>query len=215
MSVLQLSSMKTLRMRSSSMPHVGTLMGPNKRTLFWRCKKDASEREYIWYPYTRGSENPSEKSIKKLVWAPLLSELLYDIRTFGSFVHFFWRCKKRPLLSENTYDILTRAGPKTLPKKVYFFWNGVPEGSHSRPPGRSKSMAFERIFAGRKAPSDVWPGPPRCLVVTQEVSDVNRSLCKILMVIVEYHHSLISFSPQLYHIYASPLMTSLTSSNPY
>ena len=52
-------------------------------------------------------------------------------------------------------------------------------------------MAFERIFAGRKAPSDVWPGPPRCslcLVVTQEVSDVHRSLCKILMVVVEYHH---------------------------
>ena len=52
-------------------------------------------------------------------------------------------------------------------------------------------MAFERIFAGRKAPSDVWPGPPRCslcLVVTQEVSDVHRGLCKILMVVVEYHH---------------------------
>ena len=133
MSVLQLSSMKTLRMRSSSMPHVGTLMGPNKRTLFWRCKKDASEREYIWYPYTRGSENPSEKSIKKLVWAPLLSELLYDIRTFGSFVHFFWRCKKRPLLSENTYDILTRAGPKTLPKKCIFFGTGSRRGAT---PGR-------------------------------------------------------------------------------
>ena len=52
-------------------------------------------------------------------------------------------------------------------------------------------MAFERIFAGRKAPSDVWPGLPRCslcLVVTQEVSDVHRSLYKILMVVVEYHH---------------------------
>ena len=52
-------------------------------------------------------------------------------------------------------------------------------------------MAFERISAGRKAPPDVWPGPPRCslcLVVTQEVSDVHRSLCKILMVVVEYHH---------------------------
>ena len=77
-------------------------------------------------------------------------------------------------------------------QKVVNFWNGVPEGSHSRPPGRSKSMAFERIFAGRKAPSDVvWPGPPRCslcLVVTQEVSDVHKSLCKILMVVVEYHH---------------------------
>ena len=52
-------------------------------------------------------------------------------------------------------------------------------------------MAFEMIFAGRKAPPDVWPGPPRCslcLVVTQEVSDVHGSLCKILMVVVEYHH---------------------------
>ena len=75
-------------------------------------------------------------------------------------------------------------------QKIYSFWNGVPEGSHSRPPGRSKSTAFERIFVGRKAPSDLWPGPPRCLVATQEVSDVHRSLCKILMVVVEYHHHL-------------------------
>ena len=116
--VLKQTSMKTLRMWSSSMPHVGPFMDANNRTLFRRCKQNASEREYKWYPYTRGSENPSEKSVKKLVWAPLLSELLYDIRTLGSFVHIFWRCKKRPLLSENTYDILTRAGPKTLPKKV-------------------------------------------------------------------------------------------------
>ena len=42
--VLQLSSMKTLRMWSSSMPHVGPLMGANKRTLFWRCKRIASEQ---------------------------------------------------------------------------------------------------------------------------------------------------------------------------
>ena len=119
MSVLQLSSMKTLRMRSSSMPHVGTLMGPNKRTLFWRCKKDASEREYIWYPYTRGSENPSEKSIKKLVWAPLLSELLYDIRTFGSFVHFFWRCKKKATPErEHIWYPYTRGSEKPSKKSV-------------------------------------------------------------------------------------------------
>ena len=31
--------------------------------------------------------------------------------------HFF-DVAKGSLLSENTYDILTRAGPKTLPKKV-------------------------------------------------------------------------------------------------
>ena len=104
--VLQLSSMKTLRMWFSSMPHVGPLMGANKRTLFWRCKRIASEREYIWYPYTRGSENPSKKNV--------------------------------------------------------FFWNGVSEGSHSRPPGRSKSIVFKRIVHGRKPPSDAWPGPPMC-----------------------------------------------------
>ena len=72
--VLQLSSMKTLHMWSSSMPHVGPLIGANMRTLFWRCKRIASEREYIWYPYTRGSENPSKKSAKKLVRGPLLSK---------------------------------------------------------------------------------------------------------------------------------------------
>ena len=71
--------------------------------LGWRCKKKATpEREYIWYPYTRGSENPSKKSVKKLVRASLLSELLYDIRKLGSFVHFVDVAKKRPLLSENT-----------------------------------------------------------------------------------------------------------------
>ena len=44
-SVLQFSSMKTLRMRSSSMQHVGSFMGPNMRTLFRRCNKPASERK--------------------------------------------------------------------------------------------------------------------------------------------------------------------------
>ena len=198
--VLQLSSMKTLRMWSSSMPHVGPLLGPNKRTLFWRCKKDASEREYIWYPYTRGSENPSEKSIKKLVWAPLLSELLYDIRTFGSFVHFFWRCKKRPLLSENTYDILTRAGPKTLPKKEYFFWNGVPEGSHSRPPGCSKSMAFERILPEGRLHRTCGRdrlGAHFAWSLRKKSQMSSEVLCKILMVAVEYHHHHHHHSPCL------------------
>ena len=52
--------------------------------------------------------------------------------------------------------------PKTHPKKWHLLWNGVPEGIHSRPPGRSKPMAFERIPVGRKSPSDAWPGPPRC-----------------------------------------------------
>ena len=65
-----------------------------------------------------GPKTVPKKVSKKLVWAPLLSELLYDIRTLGSFVHIFWRCKKMPLLTENTYDILTRAGPETLPKKL-------------------------------------------------------------------------------------------------
>ena len=91
---------------------------PNKRTLFWRCKKDASERECIWYPYTRGSENLSKKSVKKLVRASLLSELLYNTRTLGSFVRNLWTLQKKQLLSENAYDILTHAGPKNLPKQV-------------------------------------------------------------------------------------------------
>ena len=67
---------------------------PNKRTLFWRCQKDASERECIWYPYMRGSENPSKKSVKKLVRASLLSALLSDIRTFGFLYALCGRCKK-------------------------------------------------------------------------------------------------------------------------
>ena len=147
---------------------------PNKRTLFWRCQKDASERECIWYPYMRGSENPSKKSVKKLVRASLLSALLSDIRTLGFLYALCGRCKKRPLLSENASDILTHAGPKNLSKQVKKFRNGVPEGSHSCPPGRSKSMVFDRISPGRKTPSDAWPGPPRC------------SLC-LLLVHINHH----------------------------
>ena len=76
---------------------------------------------------------------------------------------FFLTLQKKTLLSTEVLDICTRAGPKTLPKKVQKNSNGVAEGSHSRPPGRSKSMVFERILAGRKVPSDVSLGPPRCL----------------------------------------------------
>ena len=101
---------------------------PNKRTLFWRCKKDASERECIWYPYMRGSENPSKKSVKKLVRASLLSALLSDIRTLGFLYALCGRCKKRPLLSENAYDILTHAGPKNLPKQVKNLGTGSRRG---------------------------------------------------------------------------------------
>ena len=57
--------MKTLRMRSSSMQHVGSFMGPNMRTLFRRCNKPASERKGQWNPYTRGSENLPKKVWKK------------------------------------------------------------------------------------------------------------------------------------------------------
>ena len=71
--------------------------------------------------------------------------------------------KSRSSLSDFTYLVLKQAGPKNLPKNMHVFWNGVPEGSHSRPPGRTKPMAFERILPGRKSPLDVWPGPPRCL----------------------------------------------------
>ena len=73
----------------------------------------------------------------------------------------FLTLQKKKLLSKGTFDICTRAGPKTLPKKVQKNSNGVPEGNHSRPPGRSKSMVFDMISSGVKAPSDAWLGPPR------------------------------------------------------
>ena len=38
---------------------------------FDAAKKTSSERKYIWYPYTRASEKPSEKSGKKVVQASL------------------------------------------------------------------------------------------------------------------------------------------------
>ena len=89
------------RVREEAPSHV--LIEEFLHTLFRRCNKTASERDCIWYPYTRGSKTPLKKS--------------------------------------------------------FFFWNGVPEGSHSRPPGRSKLMCFKRILRGRKCPSDAWPGP--------------------------------------------------------
>ena len=61
--------MKTLRMWSSSMQHVGPFMDANKRTVFSTLQV-ASEREYIRYLYTRASENPSEKSVKFLERGP-------------------------------------------------------------------------------------------------------------------------------------------------
>ena len=71
------------------------------------------------------------------------------------FLHtLFRRCNKTAserVLLEYPY---TR-GSKTPLKKSFFFWNGVPEGSHSRPPGRSKSMVFKRIWRGRKSPGRV------------------------------------------------------------
>ena len=72
--VLQLSSMKTLRMWSSSMQHVGPFIDANRRALFWRCKRVASERECIWYPYTRGPKNLPKKVPKKAFRATLESK---------------------------------------------------------------------------------------------------------------------------------------------
>ena len=77
--------------------------------------------------------------------------------TTGSFDHTFLTLQKQTLLSKGALDICTRAGLKTLPKSEKINWSGVPEGSHSRPPGRSKSMVFKRISPGREAPSDAWP----------------------------------------------------------
>ena len=83
----------------------------------------------------------------------------YLIRAFE---HICLTLQKNPLLSTSVLDICTRAGPKTLPKKVQKNSNEVAEGSHSRPPGRSKSMVFDMISSRGKAPSDAWLGLPRC-----------------------------------------------------
>ena len=106
-SVLQFSSMKTLRMRSSSMQHVGSFVGPNRRTLFRRCNKDASERVLPEYPYTRGSENLPKKMQKKCVQASW-GCLQYHNRTF-----FPTSAKDMNFLQLNTIRIIlpTLEGP--------------------------------------------------------------------------------------------------------
>ena len=61
-------------------PHAAYLMRAFERT-FFTLQKNTSEQRYIGDLYTRGFENPSEKSTKKLVRGSLLSEFLYDICT--------------------------------------------------------------------------------------------------------------------------------------
>ena len=68
----------------------------------------------------------------------------------GSLEHTFLTLHRKPLLTNFTDLVLKQAGPKNLPTKMHVFSNGVPEGSHSRPPGRSKLMAFERIFCRKE-----------------------------------------------------------------
>ena len=58
----------------------------------------------IWYPYTSGSLRRPHPTYGT-----------------GSFAHTFSTLQKRPLLSKIVYLILTRAGPKKLPKSCLFF----------------------------------------------------------------------------------------------
>ena len=83
-------------------------------------------------------------------------------------VHFFDAAEKSTSEQRCIRYLYTR-GSENPPEKIEKKWKRVPEGSHSRPPGRSKSMVFKRISSGGGSPSDAWPGPPRC------------SLCLLLM----------------------------------
>ena len=65
----------------------------------------------IWYPYTSGSLRRPHPTYGT-----------------GSFAHTFSTLQKRPLLSKGVYDILTRAGPKKLPKSCLFFGTGSQRG---------------------------------------------------------------------------------------
>ena len=146
-SVSQFSSMKTRRMRSSSMQHVGSFMGPNRRTLFRRCNKAASERKGQWNPYTRGSENLPKKVWKK---AFRRAWVVYNAIVGQLFRHF----RKIAKTCSERKDILY----------PYTRGSDYQPGDHpyDHPddrPGRSKSTLVKRILRGRKSPSDAWPGP--------------------------------------------------------
>ena len=65
------------------------------------------------------------------------------------------RCKE-PLLSEITYDILTRADAKSLPKHWLFFRTGSRREVAPGRPRRPKSIVFKRILRGRKWGGDAW-----------------------------------------------------------
>ena len=58
-------------------PHAAYPMGSFEHT-FSTLQKNTSEQRYIGDLYTRGSENPSEKSAKKLVQGSLLSKEYRD-----------------------------------------------------------------------------------------------------------------------------------------
>ena len=119
------------------------------RTLFFLilffCECFARER--IWYPYTGGS-----------VRRP---HLTYGQRNFCT--HFFDVATK-PLLSEITYDILTRAGPKRLSKNRFFFGTGSRRGVT---PGRlgARNRWFLKGFGAEGSLQDAWPGPTFLFII--------------------------------------------------
>ena len=81
--------------------------------------------------------------------------LTYGQRNFCT--HFFDVATK-PLLSEITYDILTRAGPKRLSKNRFFFGTGSRRGVT---PGRlgARNRWFLKGFGAEGSLQDAWPGP--------------------------------------------------------
>ena len=94
---------------------------------FFLCLSVFFQFSYIPNPYTSG-----------FLLCSMVALLLAQTRK-----HFFDVAKK-PLLSEITYDILTRADPKSLQKKWLFFRTGSRREVAPGRPRRPKSTVFSK-----------------------------------------------------------------------
>ena len=102
------------RVREEAPSHV--LIEDFLRTLFRRCRKAASERDHIWYPYTRGSEKLPKKCKKNafrrawIVYSPVTGPQNATLQNFW----FFYSPRTGRIESGNKRATLRGRRPRVL-----------------------------------------------------------------------------------------------------
>ena len=92
---------------------------------------------------------------------------------YRSFRTHFFDAAKKATSEQRCIGYLYTCGSENASKKIEKKWNGVPEGSQSRPLGRSKTMAFKKDFARREGSSGRVAGTAQ--VLTLLVASVKKS----------------------------------------